>query len=321
MAGLPVRLRVMGKELSERTARTFSHLAQPEEPSRAPDLVVDLWDVEETGVAPPRTAWGASVPCRWSSGIGDLVSSEDNRFVGCVHSHGASWLDRADAHIVGYWTAAREQSLFDYGKPLFFPLSLWYHDKHFQVVHAAFVSCGERGVLLPAIAGAGKSTCAIACLLDGFHFLADDHVSVEWTADRKAVGHSMYGCAWLTPEHLDRFPLLRGLTLAGKPPPADKVLLFADDARPNMLRKKAEIAVLLIPRIREGDSTVFVRASEADAVRSLALGTLSGAVPRPGPKEIERLGQLARATPCFRLDMGRRIEEIPRAVRRLLEEV
>jgi hypothetical protein len=45
-------------------------------------------------------------------------------------------------------------------------------------LHAACVGLGGRGVLLMGNSGAGKSTVALQCLLDGFDFLSEDSVFV-----------------------------------------------------------------------------------------------------------------------------------------------
>jgi hypothetical protein len=46
-------------------------------------------------------------------------------------------------------------------------------------LHAACVGLNGRGILLMGTSGAGKSTVALQCLLEGFDFLSEDSVFVE----------------------------------------------------------------------------------------------------------------------------------------------
>jgi hypothetical protein len=50
--------------------------------------------------------------------------------------------------------------------------------QHLVSLHAACVGIGGRGVLMMGASGAGKSTVALQCLLDGFEFLSEDSVFV-----------------------------------------------------------------------------------------------------------------------------------------------
>jgi hypothetical protein len=44
-------------------------------------------------------------------------------------------------------------------------------------------------------------------------------------------------------------------------------------------------------------------------------------VPRPGPEDLAFLAELVDRVPCAWIDIGRRIEDIPRGIDALLEEV
>ena len=89
-------------------------------------------------------------------------------------------------------TASSERlSLYERGKPFRVLLSVWLHDRGVQVVHAALVARGDRGVLLPGRGGAGKTTSALTCLLAGFRYLGDDYVGLEGPVDGSFRGHSL----------------------------------------------------------------------------------------------------------------------------------
>ena len=48
-----------------------------------------------------------------------------------------------------------------------------------------------------------------------------------------------------------------------------------------------------------------------EASRTASLATLSGVIPRPGPAELARLADLIADLPCYRLEIGRHVEDIP----------
>jgi hypothetical protein len=59
--------------------------------------------------------------------------------------------------------------------------------QHLVPLHAACVGLNGRGILLMGPTGAGKTTVALHCLLDGFDFLSEDSVFVE-PKSMKATG-------------------------------------------------------------------------------------------------------------------------------------
>ncbi len=74
--------------------------------------------------------------------------------------------------------------------PLATAIASWAIDSALLPVHAAALEIGGHGVLLVGESGAGKSTTAVACALEGAGLLGDDLCLID--ADRRVI-HSWYG--------------------------------------------------------------------------------------------------------------------------------
>ena len=319
IAGLPLCARVAGRELARNLLGAFAHLARP--PAAAAALTLEAWDESLDGPARPGPDWPPGTRREWPGGGGVLAAAAGGRFVGVENDHGAAWLDRRESRLRCWVRAADSLTLFETGKPCYFPLSTWLHDRGRQPVHAALVSWAGAGVLLSGPPGCGKSTCALACALDGFDFLGDDHVALEERGGGAWTGHSLFGGAWLTPGQLRRFPALAAAARAGRPPPADKLLVPMDEVLPGRLPVGVPIRALALPVLAPDApaATIFSRVSPAEALRVLAAGAAS-VVPRPGATELMRLGRLAAELPAFRLELGQDIAGLSCALRALSSE-
>lgn len=60
---------------------------------------------------------------------------------------------------------------------------MWAKDNDFLLFHGASVGAGGNGAVLSGRGGAGKSTLAIACLMSGMDFIADDYFLARNNAD------------------------------------------------------------------------------------------------------------------------------------------
>jgi hypothetical protein len=106
--------------------------------------------------------------------------------------HGAGFLGSAtDTSTIAVLSPAERTALICVSREMLrFPYHVRYELIEFAVftlasraqglvpLHAACVGLDDRGILLMGQSGAGKSTVALQCLLEGFEFLAEDSVFV-----------------------------------------------------------------------------------------------------------------------------------------------
>jgi hypothetical protein len=215
---------------------------------------------------------------------------------------------------------AGELSLYERGKPLHVPLTLWYSDREIQLVHAGLVARNGEGVLLAGPGGSGKSTSALTCLGAGFRFLGDDYAGLELRGDGTIVGHSVFGSTWLEPEQLRRFPSLAPHAIHGRLPSERKPMVLLSPMFSDRLERSVPIRALALPRVADAAITRVHRASRAEALKQMVPSSLFEQLLRPGARGFQRLAQLVDRVPTYWLELGRSLESIPRAVEELLAE-
>jgi hypothetical protein len=315
VAGVPVTLRVAGRDLFETFEPPLSHLAATEPPARASHpLRIDLWDQAATGIRAPLPPLPDGL-----GPYGLACASEDGRYVADIRAQSGAVLDRAAGRIVGSALAADRLYLDERARPLHRLLSVWLAGAGIQFVHAGLVARDERGVLLTGAGGSGKSTTSILCLRHGFQFLGDDFVGLEMSAQGGAVGHSLYGTSLVGLDHLRRFPEFEVHAQAPHHAGEDKSLILLSRLYGDRMVRHARIRAIVLVRVVDRDRTFSRPASKSEAMLWLAPSSLmlmTGA----GPRAIDVLARLVERTPCRWLELGRDMESIPDRVADVLIE-
>ncbi|MEE8593300.1 MAG: hypothetical protein V3T03_04155 [Candidatus Bipolaricaulota bacterium] len=311
--GHAVRVRVIGNRLAERLALPFAHLrCQKSDPSHA-RLTIDLWDQLETGISAGIDA--SPDPLSLSS---RFSTSEDERFVTSVLQHSITSFDRQEEHIVGAALDADQLSLYEYGRPLHVPLSLWYNERGVPLIHAALISYKGDGILLAGSSGAGKTSSSLSCMLAGFHYLADDSAGLEIQAAGDFWGHSVYSSAFVDEQTIHRLPALSEHAIPGKYSYEDKQLVFVSQAGSPELMRRTRIRVVCLVRITDGDRSGVRPATKRESLLTLTRSLLLSGVLSSGKRGFELLGRLSDNVPSFWLEVGPDPEDIPRCIRTLL---
>ncbi len=203
--------------------------------------------------------------------------------------------------------------------PLRHILHWWTQQRGGQLVHAGAVGTAEGGVLLLGASGAGKSTTTLACLDSSLRIAGDDFVLVESEADGgKAVIHSVSATAKLSLQALERFPALARRMVNPQEPEPEKALFFLDSFQPSpMIGRMPLKGVVMLNRCARAETTC-VPVSAAAALQASAPNTLF-LLPGERAQSFARLAALFRRYPCFRLDLGSDLRQIPGRIGQLLD--
>ncbi len=309
--GHRVRVEIVGDRLAALMHRPFAHLQEDPDPSRTADLTISLWDQADVTRPVALDAGGAESP--------SFRESADGRFAFSRLSHSLSCLDRHEERIVGFTDDARRVSLYERGRPLHVPLSIWYADRGIPLIHAGLVSQRGLGLLLAGSAGAGKTTTALGCLCAGFDYLGDDLVGLQ-VASEVSLGHSLYGSSFVDPRSLRWFPPIRGHATQSGQADEEKQLAFPTEIFPTRMQRVCEIrAVVLLRRPRGSRQHPEVSpASKAEALLALAPSSLLVGALSPGVSGFEALARLVESVPGYWLEPGSDVERIPEEVGRLI---
>jgi hypothetical protein len=301
------QLEFAGPALEPYLALAFEHLAASGE---MPDLHVFLWDAKSTGVAmpPPPWIWGASV--RNEVYVGDRFKVVYNGDSGSLIMYDS------DARQAIFWIREAENTpYYETGAPLLPAMHWWLESKNCQLVHAGAIAAEDGGVLLVGKGGSGKSTTALACMVEGFEFASDDYCVLEPSDPVKV--HSIYCSAKLAADSRDRFP---GLAAAIHNPDTftEKTLYLMRRIFPEQIAANFNLRAILLPRVAGTRETTVRPVSPALALRALAPSTmfqLAGA----GGSVFHRLAAITRRMPCYEIAVGHDLGGIPVAIRALLQ--
>jgi len=174
-----------------------------------PDFKILAWDSCHSGIpmwSPP-----------WTTGDylarGEIAGYNDNRFRAVFQlDSGVLSLYDAERQVGLWWMQDFAQlPLYERAAP-FLLLFHWWHalnSRNSLLLHAAAVGTENgAGLLLAGRGGSGKSTTAVACLLnDGWLYVGDDYCVVRVASEIPAV-HSLYCSAKIDPKTLASFPSL-----------------------------------------------------------------------------------------------------------------
>ncbi len=313
LAGLPIRLAIAGEALAELILPAFEHL--PDAPPGRLEGEFLLWDEAAAGVPLPVPPWtepadAPGVQFSLPAGAEDFRrahSPESDTFVFQNLRSGRAVLAARDARRLPFYQRA---------SPLLLPIHRWAAARGLRAVHAGCVAVGEGAALIAGPSGSGKSTTSLLCALDGLDYLSDDYCLVRPGAAPEAF--CLYHNAKLDRDHLRRFPALADLAV---PPPADrpdKPILFLHRHHPDRIRLAAPLRLVLLPQVTDQAETTAVRIGASDAFPRLATSSI-GQLPQDDRRLFFELAALAHRLPCYRVELGTRLETVAPVVRRLLE--
>jgi hypothetical protein len=292
-----------------------------------PDFKILAWDSFHSGLPMRSPPWATRVISREARS----PVYNDERFRAVFQfDPGVLTLYDTERQIGLWWMQDFAQlPLYERAAP-FLLLFHWWHalgrDDSF-LLHAAAVGTEDRGgVLLAGRGGSGKSTTALASLLDGgWRYVADDYCVVQAGVERPTV-HSLYCSTKLDAKTLASFPALsRGASFPdiGRDP-EEKIVLNLYRSFPRSFRKDLPLRAIVLPRVlkehNRGRLSRFTPVGAGAAVRALAPSTLFQ-LPGAGPNNFRMIAALANRLPCFELELGSELAVVPQSLRQFMERL
>ncbi|MFW6060754.1 MAG: hypothetical protein ACODAQ_11275 [Phycisphaeraceae bacterium] len=316
-AGEPVHMRVAGPVLADYMALTFEHLQDTSAAHETPALRIDMWDRAHTGLGCP------GVPCIPDATIcldaGLITHYLDQHVIRYERGHCTMVLDRVNQRIYSCRNDGNDLALYERSKPFPIMLATWYQDQGIQQLHAGLVSKNGRGVLFIGASGSGKSTATLACALDGFDYLGDDHNGLRLDEDGVCWGYSYYNAARIGDGHLRHFPELAPHEVPPHCQWDEKSLVYMSQVIPERMVAQTRIDAVVLPRIVGGPETRIRKASRLECLLALAPSTLK--IPlSPGIDGLMNLTDFIPRIACYRLELGDDVRQIPGCVEDILNE-
>lgn len=312
IGGYPVQLQIIGAALAARLTPAFAHLRAPAAPT--PALTVRLWDVSCTTTPLPPPPWHQQDYAARSQirgyETGPLLAAYQ------LDSNALSLLDLPQNSALYAVQDAEQLPYYESGMPLRTILHWWLRGQGCQLVHAAAVGTDRGGVLIVGQGGAGKSTTALACLLAGMRYVADDYCVV--TPGPKPVVASLYNSGKVAADHLRNFPALE--PLVNNPnglKQGEKALLLLHQHFPRQMVTHLPLHAILLPTIAKRAETMLVAANKSEALRALAPSTIFQ-LANSGEQDFRLLTHLIQQVPAYHLNLGNKLAQIPQVIQGLL---
>jgi hypothetical protein len=322
IGGEKMCLRFAGPALIPHLTRALEHIAA--EPSQEPGLTVCIWDDVSTQTRMPPPPWANYAVYNPKGDMqsvytrrGDVRGFNNDHFCTAYNwSAGAlSMLDKKN-NLALYWTHdARQLPSYEISAPLRTILH-WYMTRHGrQFVHSGAVGTSRGGVLLAGKGGAGKSTTVLSCLNADMVYVSDDYCLI--TADPVPFAYSIYSSAKLNADNIQRVPHLMPTLSNRECMDKEKAVFFLYPYFAKKIATGFPVRAILLPRISGGIETTLTPASPMEALKALALSTmsqLSGA----GKASLQIMNRIARQVPSYHLILGSDLTRIPDVISGLL---
>lgn len=313
IGGYTIRLSFAGPALVTSLTPALEHLEARE--ASEPALTVFVWDSASTGEKMLPPPWGAN-DCL---ARGVIQGYNDERiYTSFQHGSGAvNMLDSALNSGIFWVPAADDLVYWEKGAPLRTILHWWFSHQDRQLVHAAAVGIGRNGVLIGGKGGSGKSTTALSCLGSQLSYAGDDYSLLGFDSERTV--YSLYNSAKLDRDHLRRFPELQSQISNPDRPDEEKALLFVNQYYADRVASEFTVGAILLPRVTGQPQTRLRQASAAKALTALAPSTIFQ-LPRAGNEAFKFLSRFVRELPCYELELGTDISQIPMVIEEFLRE-
>lgn len=324
IGGRTICLRFAGSTLISHIAPALAHLKT--EPVSQPELTVCLWDSVSTNTPLPLLAEDSLTLLRsqfWSRLDTRMeIKNYNSDRIYSIFNIGSNLLSILDTqeNLALYWTEdANLLPYWDRGSPLRGILNWWTSQQNLQFVHAGAVGNSNGGVLLAGKGGSGKSSTALSCLNSELVYASDDYCLVE--IEPEPIVYSLYNTAKLKGrEDLERFPHLTPMINNLDRLDEEKAMLFIQEHFAEKIVTQLPIRAILVPQVTGKPDTRVKPTSSMVALKALAPSTILQ-LPKTGKTAFARMSQLVKQVPCYVLELGTDIPQIPQTISELLAEL
>ena len=294
--------------------------------AESPALTVCIWDDVTTDTVMPTPPWfGYAVQKKGGNieGIytnrGDVRGFNSSRIKTAYNwsANAISMYDRNEG-IALYWTRdARDLPAYETSAPLRNILNWWAEERNCHFAHGAAVGTARGGVLLAGKGGSGKSTAALASLNSGLLYVSDDYCLVS--AEPVPAAYSVFSSAKLDPGNIFRVEHITPARSKTGNKYDDKEVFFLYPRFAEQITAGFPLRAILLPRITGKPDSILSPASPADGIKALTISTMCQ-FPGAGKKVVDIMLRLVKALPCYNLDFGTYLAQVPALILDLLEK-
>lgn len=267
LAGKFIKIVFNSPKLVNKFTVSLEFLAIPFDEKINSDLTIFVWENQFTDKMPEIfSSYHSQMVWRG----GNLYFKDNN--IKFLYSHTPSYYQCFDEkHSIGYCCVNDEDSLpFLHVCHPFRLIFHWWAEKNDLILtHAAGIGMNDRGVLLVAAGGSGKSTTSITALLNGVNYIADDYVLLE---PKNGIAHFIYSAGYLNMDIIQRLPMLNkniiGCDVTRNNKTLINLMVYKD-----AFMKKMKYTALVFPVLHNKESNITLIQSKSKALTALAVST------------------------------------------------
>jgi hypothetical protein len=184
-----------------------------------------------------------------------------------------------------------------------------------SMLHGAVVATENGGVLITAKGGSGKTTTALAFVLNGGFYLSDDYAAIS--PENKRV-YSLYNSAMLTDDNLNRFaifkPFVRNLNRLA----TEKSLINICDTHPDLLRRSVNLKAILIPTIAKISKSEIVKVNKVKAL--MAIVPTIRSLKNFEQEKLSAAKIVVDSLPCYQLNLSTDMTEVAQTIKHFINQ-
>ncbi len=310
-----VRMCFAGEALVSSVVPALSHLLVSR-PESLPDLDIRIWDSQSSSVDIGPLPWKTD----YYKSRGEIDGFRDeNCRVSFLQDNGLTsvynqkeqtaiqWIPRPSLYP-SYEKAAPFRAIFQW----------WLHSRGYQMIHAAAVGTESSAVLLVGKGGSGKSSTAMACLMESMSYLGDDYCLLAMRDQPEVLG--LYNSVKLRTDQMDRYAINPAGYRFTPIPDYEKTILSIRDLYPSRMRTRMPVKAVLLPRITHRSTTSFSPAKFSETLQALAVSTIFQ-LPFTGQSELQLMGDFVKRVKSFWIDLSDSPREIGRTIQHFIDEL
>jgi hypothetical protein len=308
-----IELSLAHSALAELFCNALAHLEIPVRDE--PDFTFHIWDRASSGIAPPPPCWSR----KELLGHGEITALIDaERYLQIAGDMSIIAAHRLSRKAAVWLRSIGDVDDWERAAPLLTLINWWASGFGYFNVHAASVGRLDGGVLIVGPGGVGKSHTAIACLDSELLYVSDDYCLLG-TGDRPSTA-SVYSTAKLFASDLHRFPMLQQRDKEAFRTRENKAVFYLNEIVPDRLSSGFPTRAVLLPSPSGRRDTQIMRAPASAALLFLGPNNVLR-WPSVGRIAFGRFASALRSLPCFRLEAGYDLSQIPKAIASLLDTV
>jgi hypothetical protein len=217
------------------------------------------------------------------------------------------WLDEADGYLTAidrrarrglvWFTASERIASWHVARPFLHAIKGLSLETAWTPIHAAAVAREGKAVLIVGQSGAGKTSIAMTCVLQGWDYLGDDAVLVR--AHPARVG-ALYNSARLRADTFARFPeIMKGCLAVSDDAGEQKAEVDMRLFRPCPVAE-AELRAIVVPDPTDWGGLRVAPMSKSEALRKLMEATRQSMIGDEAAV-FAKLSALVASVPCYRM--------------------